>query len=78
MFKIIIEDNKTINESEYWEKLSKFGDKLPKLKKRCGDCAITTGFYTEHAESLKQESKDIQQKVFERWFCHNACVFQNF
>ena len=47
--------------------------KLRPLKKPCHDCAITTGFYTEHADLLKLEPLEVQNKVLDNWFCHNNC-----
>ena len=47
--------------------------KLKPLKKPCNDCAITTGFYTEHADLLKLEPEETQNKVLDNWFCHNNC-----
>ena len=61
-----------ITEEEYWESVAK-GRKVEPLTKACGDCAITTGFYMPHAERLKQQPKEVQDKVADTWFCHNAC-----
>jgi hypothetical protein len=61
-----------LTEEEYWENVAK-GKKVKPLKKSCGDCAITTGFYLELAERLKQQSKELQEKVVDSWFCHNNC-----
>lgn len=61
-----------INEKEYWENLAK-GAKVNPLSKPCKDCAITTGFYSHHAESLKNQSKDLQNRAACTWFCHNNC-----
>ena len=62
---------KPISEKEYWEKQAKF-EKLKPLKKCCGDCAIKTGFYTSMADSLKKQPIELQKRVAEAWFCHNA------
>jgi len=61
-----------ITEDEYWDMKSKEKEVIP-LKKTCIDCAITTGFYIEMADSLKKQPKDIQEKVSKTWFCHNSC-----
>ena len=47
--------------------------KLEPLKKPCKDCAITTGFYLDHADLLKLEPIEIQTKILDNWFCHNNC-----
>lgn len=61
-----------ITEDEYWNMKSKEKEVIP-LKKTCIDCAITTGFYIEMADSLKKQPKYIQEKVSNTWFCHNSC-----
>jgi uncharacterized protein YcbX len=61
-----------IKEDEYWESVAK-GRKVVPLIKPCGDCAVTTGFYSEFAEKLKFQPKETQEKVMDTWFCHNAC-----
>ncbi len=61
-----------ITEDEYWESVAN-GTKVKPLTKACVDCAITTGFYLPLAERLKRQPKEMQDKVADTWFCHNAC-----
>lgn len=58
------------SDEEYWDMVSK-GRKVVPLVKPCKDCAVVTGFYKEQADSLSEQSKDIQEKVMDTWFCHN-------
>lgn len=55
---------------EYWE-MHMISPALGLLERPCHDCAITTGFYTPMADELLKETKEVQDKVVERWFCHN-------
>lgn len=61
-----------ITEREYWDGIAN-GRTVEPLKKACGDCAIETGFYLPLAEGLKRQPKEVQDKVADVWFCHNAC-----
>ncbi len=60
--------------SEYFARMleeSKAENPLPLLRKPCGDCAMTCGFYGEYGEALAQESPEVQLGVSQQWFCHN-------
>lgn len=61
-----------ITETGYFESIAN-GTKVKPLDKPCGDCAISTGFYTLYAEALSRQSKELQEKVADTWYCHNAC-----
>jgi len=61
-----------ISEEEYWDSVAK-GRPVKPLSKACWDCAIKTGFYIPQAERLKQQPKEVQDKVSDVWGCHNAC-----
>ncbi len=62
-----------VTEDQYWQQASQRGRIVEPLKRPCGDCAITTGYYVEHAESLSKQPQQIQDAVLDRWFCHNNC-----
>jgi hypothetical protein len=64
--------SKTQSDDEYWKMIAQ-GRKVEPLKKPCGDCAITTGFYLEYAEMLRKQPIEIQNKVLDTWYCHNSC-----
>ena len=61
---------KPLPRDKYWERKME-GGPLPFLKKPCGDCAMTCGFYEPIADELLKEDTEVQDKVLERWFCHN-------
>lgn len=54
----------------YWAEQALY-PKLPEMKQRCDDCAITTGFYTPFADELLEQPREIQEKCVGSWFCHN-------
>jgi hypothetical protein len=62
----------TLTEEEYWQGIA-IKPQVRPLTKPCADCAIETGFYLELAQSLKRQSKELQEKVASTWFCHNNC-----
>lgn len=64
---------KLISEDEYWKQHIDIGVVVKPLKKPCGDCAITNGFYLEYAKLLEKKPNEIQIAVSDRWFCHNNC-----
>ena len=47
---------------------------FPQLRQQpCGDCAVTTGLYSEIAAGCYQQLDEAQrQTVASGWFCHNG------
>lgn len=62
-----------LSEENYWKSQASMGQKVEPLSKPCGDCAISTGYYVDHAESLSRQPEETQKAVLEKWFCHNDC-----
>lgn len=62
-----------MSENDYWKSQASMGEVVEPLSKPCHDCAITTGYYVSHAESLAKQPEETQKAVLEKWFCHNAC-----
>lgn len=56
-----------------WALIAGDGPAIEPLKKPCHDCAVVTGFYGEYADGLAKEPADVQNRVMDTWFCHNAC-----
>lgn len=54
-----------------WAHLMDVADLEP-LASPCHDCAVTTGFYREVSDRLKQEDCETREAVCKKWFCHNA------
>jgi hypothetical protein len=70
---VIKPEIKNISEADYWESQIATGRNVVPLNKPCKDCAVETGFYLNYAEMLLNQPKEIQDKVSDKWFCHNNC-----
>lgn len=66
---LVSSDEKT--PAEYFEDMAT-DTALPERKGRCHDCAISCNFYTPIADELAKESKELQQRVLNGWFCHQT------
>lgn len=60
-----------LSRREYFERTHGDREPMKALGKSCHDCAITCGFYTPYAEDLAKEDEAFQDRIAERWFCHN-------
>jgi hypothetical protein len=64
-------EHQTMALKDYWESQASRPNVVKPLNKCCSDCAIKTNYYTQHARSLLDQPKDVQDAVLDRWYCHN-------
>lgn len=55
----------------FFERTHAGREPMKPLGKACHDCAVTCGLYTEYSDELAKLPVDFQDRVAERWFCHN-------
>jgi len=67
----VISEEVNASEDKFFEYEKSRGKPLPTRENCCRSCAAMN-LYGEISIALSRQSKDVQDEVAKRWFCHDA------